>query len=70
MSEIKKTPYKSYAIGELPKGCQMCVRGEKEVIFVTGVCSRQPTCYFCPISDQKHGKDVIYANEMPLTDLK
>lgn len=70
MRAIQKTPYKSYAIGELPKGCQMCVRGEKEVIFVTGVCSRQPACYFCPISDLKYGKDVIYANEMPLSDLK
>ncbi|MFA5887686.1 MAG: radical SAM protein [Candidatus Nanoarchaeia archaeon] len=70
MQTIQKTPYKSYCIGTLPKGCQMCVRGEKEVIFVTGVCSRQPACYFCPISDQKYGKDVIYANEMPLTDLK
>lgn len=48
----------------------MCVRGDKEVLFVTGVCSRQPACYFCPISDQKYGKDVIYANEMPLSDLK
>ena len=70
MQTIQKTPYKSYAIGELPKGCQMCVRGDKEVLFVTGVCSRQPACYFCPISDQKYGKDVIYANEMPLSDLK
>ncbi|MDD4877779.1 MAG: radical SAM protein [Candidatus Nanoarchaeia archaeon] len=70
MQIIQKTPYKSYCAGTLPKGCQMCVRGEKEVIFVTGVCSRQPACYFCPISDQKYGKDVIYANEMPLSDLK
>lgn len=70
MNQIRKTPYKSYCVGALPRGCQMCVRGEKAVIFVTGVCSRQPACYFCPISDQKYGKDVIYANEMPLSDLK
>ena len=70
MRTITKTPYKSYAIGELPKGCQMCVRGEKEVIFVTGICPRKPSCYFCPISEHKFGKDVIYANEMPVSELK
>jgi len=70
MRSIQKTPYKSYCIGTLPKGCQYCVRGEKEVIFVTGICPRQPACYFCPVSDLKFGKDVIYANEMPVSDLK
>ncbi len=51
----------SYNLGELPPGCQYCVRGEKLVLFVTGVCPRK--CYFCPVSDQKFQQDVIYANE-------
>ncbi len=53
--------YHSYNLGELPKGCQYCVRGEKLVLFVTGICPRR--CYFCPVSDQKYGKDVYFANE-------
>ncbi|MBI4980951.1 radical SAM protein [Candidatus Woesearchaeota archaeon] len=56
-----ENPYHPFNLGELPPGCQYCVRGEKLVLFVTGVCPR--TCYFCPVSDQKFQQDVIYANE-------
>jgi len=58
---IKINEHHSYNLGELPKGCQQCVRGEKLVIFVTGICPRK--CYFCPVSDEKWGKDVTFANE-------
>lgn len=58
---IKENQYYSYNLGELPKGCQYCVRGEKLVLFVTGICPRR--CYFCPVSDEKFGKDVCFANE-------
>ncbi len=53
--------YYSYNIGELPRGCQYCVRGEKLVVFATGLCPRK--CYFCPVSDQKYNQDVTFANE-------
>ena len=53
--------YFSYNKGELPIGCQYCVRGEKVVVFATGLCPRK--CYFCPVSDHKIGHDVMYANE-------
>ncbi len=58
---LSENKYFSYNQGELPDGCKYCVRGEKLVLFVTGLCPR--TCYFCPISDKKYGHDVIYANE-------
>ncbi len=51
----------SYNFGNLPKGCSYCVKGEKLVLFVTGLCPRK--CYFCPVSDEKYQKDVIFANE-------
>jgi len=60
----RRTPYESCAAGQLAKGCRLCVQGKKLVLFVTGLCSRQ--CYFCPISDQKKNKDVVYANERPV----
>lgn len=63
-----KTKYYSYKIGRLAKGCQLCVKGEKSVLFITGLCSKH--CFFCPISDQKWNKDVIYINEMPNADFK
>lgn len=58
---ITQNQFHSYNLGELPKGCQFCVRGEKLVLFVTGICPRK--CYFCPLSDKKYGKEVSFANE-------
>ncbi|MBN1502888.1 radical SAM protein [Candidatus Woesearchaeota archaeon] len=63
MIKIEKTPYYSYCIGSLPKGCELCVQGLKSVFFITGLCSK--TCFFCPISDHKRFKDVVYVNERP-----
>jgi len=57
-------------VGTLAQGCKLCVKGLKEVIFITGVCPRKPACFYCPISDRKMGKDVMYANERPIEDLK
>ncbi|MBU0459964.1 MAG: radical SAM protein [Nanoarchaeota archaeon] len=57
----KENKYYSYNKGRLPKGCQYCVKGEKLVIFITGICPR--SCSYCPVSDQKYQHDVIYANE-------
>ena len=59
--KINKTPWHSWCTGKIAKGCAYCVQGRKLVLFVTGICPRK--CYFCPVSDQKYGKDVIYANE-------
>tara|TARA_Y100000310_G_scaffold343699_1_gene452557 strand:- start:2848 stop:3855 length:1008 start_codon:yes stop_codon:yes gene_type:complete len=65
---MQKTKFHSYTNGKLPRGCELCVKGRKTVIFVTGVCTK--SCYFCPLSEQKFHKDVIYANEMPIKDIK
>jgi pyruvate formate-lyase activating enzyme-like uncharacterized protein len=64
---IKKTKFFSRKIGNLAKGCRQCVKGQKLVFFVTGICPRK--CYYCPISDKKYGKDVIYANERKVTNI-
>lgn len=67
-SKISKTPYYSWKLNELPDGCKQCVRGEKLVMFVTGICPRQ--CSYCPLSEQKKDRDVIFANERQLSDDK
>jgi uncharacterized protein len=59
----EKTKFYSYKIGKLPNGCKQCIKGEKTVLFITGKCSLN--CFFCPISDQKKNKDVIFFNEWP-----
>ena len=58
---LTQNQYYSYNLGELPEGCQACVRGEKLVLFTTGLCPRR--CYFCPVSDEKFNHDVTFANE-------
>jgi len=65
---IKKTPYHSWRSGSLAEGCKYCVKGEKLVLFVTGLCPAR--CEFCPVSDKKLYKDVVYANERPLKNPK
>ncbi len=63
-SKISKTRYYSWKLNALPQGCRQCVKGEKLVMFVTGVCPRH--CSYCPLSEQKKDRDVIFVNERQL----
>lgn len=68
MRKITNTRFYSKSIGKLAKGCQLCVQGKKLVLVVTGLCPRR--CDFCPLSDQKKDKDLVWANEWQIDRLK
>lgn len=61
MGKIRRMKMGSAYTGTLPPGCVLCEKGAKMVLLVTGRCARR--CGYCPLSAQKKGKDVFFANE-------
>ena len=62
---IRKLECGSLCTGHVAKGCEHCIQGSKMVLLVTGRCGWG--CYYCPVSLEKKGLDVIYANEGRVT---
>ena len=54
----------SLSVGPIPRGCRLCAKGSKMVLFVTGECGS--SCYYCPLSEEKKNQDLSFADEMPV----
>lgn len=59
---IRELQNGSFSNGRISVGCKMCATGAKMVLFVSGICDKN--CFYCPLSENKKDKDVIYADEM------
>jgi pyruvate formate-lyase activating enzyme-like uncharacterized protein len=52
----------------LPKGCKLCLKGQKAVLFLNGICQKPLHCsWYCPISIERKDKDLTFANEIEIS---
>jgi len=61
-------PYGSFMVRGKSPSCEICWKGGKLVIFITGLCSRYSTCFYCTISPEKRGKDWVFADEIKVRE--
>jgi pyruvate formate-lyase activating enzyme-like uncharacterized protein len=45
----------------LSAGCKLCYEGAKLFLFLNGLCHRD--CWYCPLSQERKNRDVLFANE-------
>ncbi len=64
---MAKTKFDSYCINGITNGCEYCVKGEKLVLFISGVCKRN--CWYCSLSEKRKNKNLIFANERECRDI-
>jgi len=52
----------------LPKGCKLCLKGQKAVLFLNGICQKPDHCsWYCPISIERRDKNLTFANEIEIS---
>ena len=66
MVKITKWLNDSQYTTPLSPACKMCAEGSKMVVLITGLCPA--SCFYCPLSQEKNGKDKIFADEWELKD--
>jgi hypothetical protein len=68
MKTVKNWFEESVFTRPISPGCKMCAQGSKLVVLVTGLCPA--SCFYCPLSFRKSGKDRIFADEWELENEK
>jgi hypothetical protein len=66
--ETKESNYCISARG-IPKGCQLCLKGLKSVLFLNGLCQKPEKCtWYCPLSEVRRNKNITFINEIQITE--
>ena len=80
---IQKTKFDSYCLRQrtspltkssksqfngFAEGCKYCVKGEKLVLFMTGICKRG--CWYCSLSKKRKNQNEILANERECKNIR
>jgi hypothetical protein len=65
---MKKTKFCSYCVKGISSGCKQCVRGEKLVLFISGICSRN--CWYCSLSNKRKNSNKMWVNERECKTIK
>ncbi len=69
MTKLKKSKEGNlyFADRGIPKGCQLCLKGAKMVLFINGLCQKPLHCYwYCPFSEERRDKTFSYADEIEI----
>ncbi|MHA1915771.1 MAG: radical SAM protein [Promethearchaeota archaeon] len=52
----------------LPKGCKLCLKGQKAVLFLNGICQKPEHCHwYCPLSMERKNNKLTFINEIEIT---
>ncbi len=52
----------------LPKGCQYCLKGQKAILFLNGICQKPNHCsFYCPLSEERKDKEVTFVDEIEIS---
>ncbi len=63
--KISRTRGESYFIKGIPDGCKYCIKGQKVVLFLNGICQKPDQCsWYCPISQDRKDRDITFADEI------
>ncbi|MCF2139175.1 MAG: hypothetical protein K9W44_03895 [Candidatus Lokiarchaeota archaeon] len=66
---IKRLPGNSWVIGNLPYGCQLCMKGMKVVYFMGGDCNLPNHCrWYCPISEHRKSSLSHFVDEISINN--
>jgi pyruvate formate-lyase activating enzyme-like uncharacterized protein len=55
----------------ISKGCSLCLKGAKAVLFLNGICQNPLHCsWYCPISEERKNKEFTFADEIQIYSKK